>query len=332
MANTITGTTLDENLTGTAQDDQITGLAGNDTILGNAGDDLIYGNQGNDVIDNTAAGAIGSDTIYGGQGNDNIGFFGTMAGNDLLYGNFHNDEVVGGAGSDTLYGGQDNDTVAGVDGRDLLYGYLGNDNILGGAGDDTMYGGQGNDSFRSEAGDDLVYGNFADDILNQPSPINGGNDTLYGGQGNDLIIEANGVAGVDRMFGNLGADTFDFQIAGPTVSGQTDATADHIVDFKDSENDRVKVVAPSGIVYGETQGDSTVVSVQTAITWAQNHNLNGTPGNSFNPPNVVFVAGVNDGYLLVDANNNGAFGGGDYAIVLDNLNNLSFFGPQDVFS
>ena len=136
-----------------------------------------------------------------------------------------------------------------------------------------------------------------------------------------------------RLWLYLGADTFDFQQSGPTVSGVTDATADHIVDFKDSENDRVKVVAPAGVVYGETQGDATVVSVQTAIAWTATHALNGTPGpDAFGPSNVVFVAGVNDGYLLVDANNNGAFGGGDYAIVLDGLNNLSFFGPQDVFS
>jgi hypothetical protein len=47
--------------------------------------------------------------------------------------------------------------------------------------------------------------------------------------------------------------------------------------------------------------------------------------------NVVFIAGVTDGYLLVDANNNGSFGSpGDYAIVLNHLNSTTLFGPQDV--
>jgi hypothetical protein len=116
----------------------------------------------------------------------------------------------------------------------------------------------------------------------------------------------------------------------PAGSGQTDDSADHIVDFKDSEGDRIAVEMLAGVevVYGETQGDATVTSVQTAITWARTHSLDGSPAN------VVFVAGVNDGYLVVDFDNNGAIEPefGDYAIVLDGLNNLSFFHPLDVLS
>ena len=44
-----------------------------------------------------------------------------------------------------------------------------------------------------------------------------------------------------------------------------------------------------------------------------------------------FLTGVTDGYLLVDADNNGSFGSaGDYAIVLDHLNSTTLFGPADV--
>jgi hypothetical protein len=80
-----------------------------------------------------------------------------------------------------------------------------------------------------------------------------------------------------------------------------------------------------GISYTEFQGDASVVGLQEAITFANNHNL-------FATGNVVFVAGVTDGYLLVDANSGGAFTPGttDYGIVLDGLNNLSLFGAQDV--
>ena len=48
--------------------------------------------------------------------------------------------------------------------------------------------------------------------------------------------------------------------------------------------------------------------------------------------NVVFVAGATDGYLLVDANNNGHLdsGASDFAIVLDHLNSTTLFGAADV--
>ena len=91
-------------------------------------------------------------------------------------------------------------------------------------------------------------------------------------------------------------------------------------------------------MYAEVQGDNTVVSVETAIAYANTHNSAGAvvpaASNIFHPANVVFVAGPSDGYLLVDANNTGLFVPGppndDYAIVLDHLNSTTLFGPQDV--
>jgi Ca2+-binding RTX toxin-like protein len=200
--------------------------------------------------------------------------------------------------------------------------------INGTSGDDTLVGKGAGETINGLAGNDILYG----DSINGKGPggndtLNGGdgNDTLFGGQGNDSIT---GGHGQDFLSGNLGDDTFDFRL--PAESGQTDATADHIVDFKDSEGDRIAVEMLAGVqvVYGETQGDATVTSVETAITWARTHVLDGSPAN------VVFVAGVNDGYLVVDQDNTGAIepGGGDYAIVLHGLNNLSLFGPLDVLS
>jgi hypothetical protein len=91
---------------------------------------------------------------------------------------------------------------------------------------------------------------------------------------------------------------------------------------------------PGGIHYVEVQGDSAVVSVETAIGFAETHNSAGAivpPPGMFAQGNVVFVAGVTDGYLLVDADNSGTFGGpNDFAIVLDHLNNTTLFGPGDV--
>ena len=220
-----------------------------------------------------------------------------------------------------MFGGQGDDSISGNSGNDLIYGNLGNDILEGADGNDTMFGGHGNDVLSAGDGNDIVYGNFENDVLTGDA----GNNTVYGGQGNDQIIELGGASNSDHLFGNLGADTFDFSTGSQPQSGQTQATADHISDFSDAQGDRVNIVTPpGGILYGEAQGDASVVSVEQAITFANSHGL-------FDSANVVFVAGVTDGYLLVDANSNHAFGSAqDYAIVLDHLNSTTLFGPADV--
>jgi Ca2+-binding RTX toxin-like protein len=315
--NIISGTPSDDNLVGTPQDDLITGFAGNDTIAGNGGNDLIYGNQGNDVIDT----GPGNDTVYGGQGDDNI-FNSPGSGNDLIYGNFGNDTITENKGSSTIYGGQGDDQISGGNGNDLIYGNIGDDTISAGPGNDTVFGGQNNDSINGDSGNDVIYGNFGNDTLSGDA----GNNTVYGGQGNDLIVENGGTA--DHLFGNLGADTFDFSVM---PSGVTQATADHIADFSDAQGDRVAIAnPPGGIHYTGAQGDSSVTSVETAITFANAHSLFGTGAGQ---GNVVFVAGVTDGYLLVDADNSHTFNNAssnDFAIVLDHLNSTTLFVAADV--
>jgi Ca2+-binding RTX toxin-like protein len=81
---------------------------------------------------------------------------------------------------------------------------------------------------------------------------NSGNNSLFGGQDNDRLIENGGDANSDRLFGNLGADTFDFSTDGQPPSGFTQATADHIGDFSDAQGDRVDLFPPRGrhLLYG----------------------------------------------------------------------------------
>ena len=224
-------------------------------------------------------------------------------------------------GNDTIFGGQNPDLIFGDAGNDLIYGNLGDDEISGGSGNDTIFGGHDNDVISGDAGNDVIYGNFENDTLSGDA----GNNTVYGGQGNDLIFENGGSTNSDHLFGNFGADTFNFAATSQPPSGQTQATADHISDFSDAQGDKVDIAAPvGGIHYTEFAGDSSVVGLEEAITFANNHNL-------FATGNVVFVSGVTDGYLLVDQNSGGAFGSaGDYGIVLDHLNNLSLFGAGDV--
>jgi Ca2+-binding RTX toxin-like protein len=307
----VVGSNNPDNLNGTTTDDEIRGLDGNDTIQGLAGNDLIYGNLGNDVID--TVNGIGNDTIYGGQGTDFIGF-GNNPGADLIYGNFGNDSLEGGQGSDTIFGGQDNDTLNGASGNDLIYGNLGNDSIEGGFNNDTLYGGQGNDVMGvNDAGNDIVYGNFGNDVVTGGD----GNNTVYGGQGNDLVGEIGGPTNSDLLFGNLGADTFDFSAPPLPQSGQTTATADRIGDFSTAQGDKIKIDV-TGTMEFIALGNASVNSVETAITAA-------VSANAFAAHDVVFVTGPGtSGFLLVDQNDAGGFGSStDFAIVLQNFTTLT---------
>ena len=93
-ADSITGSTGDDNLSGLEGADTISGGTGNDTIDGGINPDIIRGGTGNDTIFGRGA----ADVIYGGSGNDS------------LTGNNDNDTIVGGFGNDTLIGGGGNDT------------------------------------------------------------------------------------------------------------------------------------------------------------------------------------------------------------------------------
>jgi Ca2+-binding RTX toxin-like protein len=85
-ADTITGSTLDNELTGNAGNDTLDGGAGNDKISGSAGDDRLLGN-------------VGNDKIFGGDGRDNmVG----ASGNDKITGNAGVDFFLGKKGFDRL--------------------------------------------------------------------------------------------------------------------------------------------------------------------------------------------------------------------------------------
>jgi len=325
----IIGTASADTLNGTQSDDEIRGLEDNDRIAGNGGNDLIYGNLGNDAINVGKGDAVGNDTVYGGQGNDGFGE-GSTGGADLVYGNFGDDSFDGGFDNDTIYGGQGNDRINAGGGSDLIYGNLGNDQLDGTAGNDTLFGGQGDDSVSGGTGNDVVYGNFGNDVLGRNDSLSeGGNDTLYGGQGNDFLIESgNKDTNSDLMFGNLGADTFDFSAL--DASGQTTATADRIADFSSAQGDKIEINIGFNAVEFQTISSPTIPinSVEAAISLAT------SPMNVFSSHNVVFVAGTTggpDGYLLVDQNNDHSFGSPtDFAIVLQGANSTQAVHASDI--
>ena len=216
-----------------------------------------------------------------------------------------------------------NDYLVGNGGDDLIYGNLGNDQLQGDLGNETEYGGQGNDMLNGDAGNDIIYGNFGDDTAYGGE----GNDTVYGGQGNDVLF-SDGGNDQDRLFGNLGADTFDFATFDqtPPMGIVTDATADRIADFE-SGVEKIKLdlsdFADNTPDYVERSAPG-VNSLVDAITVATN------TGAILNNE-VIFVAGATDGFLLINANGDGSIGGpNEFAIVLQGANNLAAFGIGDV--
>jgi hypothetical protein len=168
----------------------------------------------------------------------------------------------------------------------------------------------------------VIYGNLGNDILGD---FGAGNDSMYGGQDNDVIISERG-DDQDRVFGNLGADTFDFALFNQTPPGQVvdDAHSDRIADFQTGV-DKIKLdlsdFADNTPDYTEISA-AGVTTVEQAIT-AANSVITGNE--------VIFVAGATDGYLLINANGDGSIGGtNEFAIVIQGANSAASLDPNDL--
>lgn len=204
-----------QSIAGTTGDDDLFGGSGNDTLTGGDNNDRLFGDAGNDRL----VGGANADTLYGGTGNDvfvlerqtgypynydtvadftqgqdkidvsglGINSFTTLAllassqqGTDgtlttlisTNYSNYGNTLSVGInlsllTAADFIFAtSQASQTITGTSGTDDLFGGTGNDTLTGGGGNDRLFGDAGNDR--------LVGGANA--------------DTLYGGAGNDVFV------------------------------------------------------------------------------------------------------------------------------------------------
>jgi serralysin len=188
-----------------------------DTIIENAS-----GGNGNDILwgndtDNELLGGNGNDTLRGGAGSD------------------YSD---GGAGDDQLWAGADdngNDTLLGGGGDDKLGGGVGDDSLDGGSGSDSLFGGDGNDTLIggensstnevnrlwSGDGDDVITGAGGDDLIGAKTGDDeidggGGDDKIFGAAGNDTI---DGGAGDDNLYSGAGIDVVDGGAGNDTLWG-----------------------------------------------------------------------------------------------------------------
>ncbi len=85
------------------------------------------------------------------------------AGNNMVYGDDTDQNIVLGVGADIIHGVGGNDSIGSLGGNDQLFGEAGRDTLSGGDGNDSLYGGDGNDSLTGGAGNDLLDGGVGDD-------------------------------------------------------------------------------------------------------------------------------------------------------------------------
>ena len=282
VVNKLKGTSGHDNMFGLAGNDTLTAGNGNDKLDGGSGKDLMIGGNGNDiytvrdgtdVVRETGSGGIdtvlsmvSSHTLAAFVENGKIMVTGTanLTGNDL------NNTLFAGLGNNTLNGGAGTDTVSYAAG---VTGSIGVTVSLASAGAQVT-GGSRTDTLISI--ENLVGSAFADNLTG-----NDNSNTLIGGAGNDTLT---GGAGVDLLIGGAGNDTFNFDAL--TDLGLTVETTDTISDFVlgdlldlsglDADtttldvNDAFSTMLvtdfngagqlkfENGVLYGNTDGDSTV--------------------------------------------------------------------------
>jgi Ca2+-binding RTX toxin-like protein len=177
-------------------------------------------------------GAAGGDTIQAPETNDTI--TGGSGGANYLRGNGGDDSIVGGALFDDINGNKGNDTIDG-----------------GSGGGDWLVGGQGNDLITSHTSANLLYGNLGNDTLVSGS----GQDTLRGGQGDDSLV---GGSGDDFISGDRGDDTMSGGAGADIFHTSQDAGIDKVLDFHQSEGDRVMLDPGTTFTLSQVGADTVI--------------------------------------------------------------------------
>lgn len=223
-ANTLTGTSRDDQIYGYEGDDTLTGGAGNDLLDGGTGADRMSGGTGNDtfIVD-----SIGDEvTENAGEGTDTVQA-------SISYALTANVEslVLTGTIAINGTGNQLNNTLRGNSAANILDGGSGADTMIGGAGDDTYVVDNAADVVTENAneGTDTVQAsinytlglnvenltltgialNGTGNALNNTITGNGLDNILDGGAGNDTL---DGRGGNDTLKGGAGSDSYLFGI------------------------------------------------------------------------------------------------------------------------
>ena len=204
-------------------DDLVSGGHGDDHLVAGKGDDLVIGGSGNDLI----FGGAGDDVIHAGAGDDRV--YGED-GHDILHGGHGDDLLVGGAGDDALFGDAGDDELQGGDGADILHGGEGRDRLSGGAGADILDGGEGADHVDGGEGEDVIIasldvapdtydGGAGEDLLDLSATRQGVLVDLTTGRAVGVEVGDDAIAGIERIIGGEGDDTFVIDLQPVSLRG-----------------------------------------------------------------------------------------------------------------
>jgi Ca2+-binding RTX toxin-like protein len=346
------GETLDYSDGVTDGADQIIGNDGKDIIKAGGGNDIVKGGGGADEIDGGEGrdGVTYEDSTVGVKVSlvTGKGYFGTAEGDTLT----RIEDVYGSQFADTLIGNHKGNTLSGLDGDDVLKGGGGDDTLLGGDGNDYMEidgsedfadGGDGFDTVAINAGQGLridlgsgfidanyngqghfgEYSTFTDDRSHPiPHPVGSpdqlvdvegvigtiydddiyGNalaNNLNGGDGNDLV---SGRGGDDVVSGGNGND---FLYGGEGKDQLTGGVGQDVFIFISTEDSKLTGGLPQDVVTDFQQGQDKIDI--SGLDFAL---------NELQVLDNQNVGGTNYSYVGIDANHNGVFDEGEFAIAV----------------
>lgn len=323
--------------------DHIYAGGGNDIIKGGGGADSINGAAGRDGVTYEDSGVGVEVSLVAGKGKGGTAEGDTFISIEDVYGSNYDDKLAGNGKDNLLSGGDGNDVLKGGGGADILKGGAGNDVMEIDGVDDRAYGGDGIDTLvaNSDMGlkinlnsgfvdpnpwgnagvghygasaeygwgpgfqphapgtppnvtdvenvigsnyDDAIYGNA---LANNLSGGNG-DDLLSGLAGDDVI---SGGAGDDIIYGGLGADW---------LSGGADSDT-----FKFSSADASQMVNGMDVIKDFQHGYDTIDL--SAFDIALNDLLEIDNQN---------IDGANCALVGIDANHNGQFDAGEFAVAV----------------
>ena len=296
----INGTNGADTLVGTSGDDEINGWAGNDTLIGSAGADKLNGGEGVDTVDYSASTSgvnvdIRPGTGLAGVGGDAQGD--TLTGIEKVIGTAFNDTFTteaslfatydGGAGDDIYYvngggvtvieqagGGNDEVRVTWKDHKlaanieNLTYTGTGSFTGWGNASDNIITGGNGNDLFYGGGGADQFIGGAGRDTASYLDSTVAMNINLKTG-----VISGIGAgdtfSGIEVIAGSKYNDTF---VVDSRISGVDGGEGIDTVDYSSSAAGvNVDIRPGTGLagVGGDSQG-VTLTGIEKVIGTAFN--------------------------------------------------------------
>ena len=292
------------------------------TGTGNGLDNVLWGNDGDNVLN----GMTGADKMLGGLGNDTYyvdsvfdqatdvasgGIDIVLASNSHILSQYIENLTLTGSANITATGNALDNILIGNAGGNRLTGGLGADSMTGGAGNDTYYVDNIADTTTEAAnqGIDLVQStvtytlsnNVENLFLNGTANLNGTGNALanliIGNDGNNVL---DGKAGVDKLFGGAGNDTF-------YIDNASDSAKDDINGGMDLVISSVSVVLTANIENLTLTGSANVTGTgnMLANVLIGNDGINKLDGGAGNDTLTgglgadVFVFGAGSGQDVV---------------------------------